>query len=362
MGSNDRRGDFRPDYAVPPGETVLEAIQSIGMSQAELAKRLGRPLKTINEIIKGKAAITAETALQLERVLNVPASLWRNLESDYRGYLADLSQRDKLASQVGWLDTIPVQAMVRLGWIERCEDKAQQVEEVLRYFGVASEDAMGSLPAPQAAFRKAKAFGSDPGSLAAWLRKGELEAHRIDCKEYSRDGFADCLKRVRRLTVEAEDVFKPLVQGVCSEAGVAVTFIPELPKSRVCGATRWLTPKKALIQLSFRYKTDDQLWFTFFHEAGHILLHGKKDIFIDSKQLKGESEEDDANRFAQELLIPSAQFGEFVAKRDFSEKAIRAFAKGQSIAPGIVVGQLQHMGHLHWNNSLNSLKRKLGAA
>ena len=79
---------FEPDYTVPPGETLLETIECLGMSQAELARRTGRPVKTINEIIKGKTAITPDTALQLERVLSVPASFWNNLERNYRESLA----------------------------------------------------------------------------------------------------------------------------------------------------------------------------------------------------------------------------------------------------------------------------------
>ena len=51
---------------------------------AELAESTGRPRKTINEIIAGKAEITAETALQLERVLGIPASFWNNLERNYQ--------------------------------------------------------------------------------------------------------------------------------------------------------------------------------------------------------------------------------------------------------------------------------------
>ena len=80
---------FQPDHAVPPGETLKETLETIGMSQAELAERTGRPKKTINEIIMGKSAITSETALQLERVLGVPASFWNNLERNYKDLMTN---------------------------------------------------------------------------------------------------------------------------------------------------------------------------------------------------------------------------------------------------------------------------------
>jgi len=87
-----RRGDnqFKPDYAVLPGDTLKETIDALGMSQTDLAERTGRPVKTINEIIQGKAGITPETALQFEKVFNIPASFWNNLEQNYQESLAAL--------------------------------------------------------------------------------------------------------------------------------------------------------------------------------------------------------------------------------------------------------------------------------
>lgn len=67
---------FQPDYAFQPGETLTETLKEFGMSQAELAQRMGRPLHMISEIVQGKKAITAETVLQLERAAGVPANAW----------------------------------------------------------------------------------------------------------------------------------------------------------------------------------------------------------------------------------------------------------------------------------------------
>ena len=92
-----KAGDgWRPDWAVSPGEILLEALEERGMSQAELARRTNRPVKTINEIVRGKAAITPETAIQLELVLSVPASFWNNLEIRYREHLAGSEARKQL--------------------------------------------------------------------------------------------------------------------------------------------------------------------------------------------------------------------------------------------------------------------------
>ncbi len=132
-----------------------------------------------------------------------------------------------------------------------------------------------------------------------------------------------------------------------------MVFVPELPKAGVYGATRWLG-EKAIIQLSLRYKSNDHLWFTFFHEAGHIIKHGRKDIFIEGNGLDGEKEEE-ADVFASDKLIPPAEFKLFLAKWNRSLAEIGSFAVHIGIALGIVVGRLQHDGMLQ-NTLGNKLK------
>ncbi|MDO8588042.1 MAG: HigA family addiction module antitoxin [Armatimonadota bacterium] len=347
---------YVPDYVSPPGETLLDTIEALGMSQAELAERTGRPPKTISEIIKGKSAITSETALQLEKVLGAPASFWTSRERHYRESLARQKDQSRLQEQIDWLKNLPVKAMCAERWIRRFDDKVQQLREVLRFFGVASPAAWHEVwRGPQVAFRQSKAFESDPGAVAAWLRKGEIKAQSIQCNPYDPVSFRKVLNRARGLTVEPPEVFQPQLVQMCADVGVAVVFVPELPKTRLFGATRWLSPNKALIQLSLRYKTNDHLWFTFFHEAGHILLHGKRDVFIESESDKG-AKESKADRFSEDCLIPRAEYHAFVRSRARSKIKVRSFADEIGIAPGIVVGRLQHDGKL-LQSHLNSLKR-----
>jgi Zn-dependent peptidase ImmA (M78 family) len=144
------------------------------------------------------------------------------------------------------------------------------------------------------------------------------------------------------------------MRTLCSDSGVALTFIPELPRTRLCGATLWLAPDKALISLSLRYKSDDQFWFSFFHEAGHIVLHGKKDVFIEEHGLGGGAQEDAADEYARGLLFPDSRYEEYVKQGRFYASDIVAFAKSVNLSPGIVVGRLQHDNHIkyEWHNRL----------
>jgi addiction module HigA family antidote len=337
---------FIPDYAIPPGETLVETLEVLGMTQAELADRIGRPRKTINGIIKGKTGITSETALQLERALRVPASFWMNLEAQFQEILSRKEEEQELVDHTDWLERFPIKEMVSRGWISQRENVLDQLKELLTFFGVTSpdrwEEVWGNMPA---AFRKSTVFQADPGAVAAWLRVGEIEAQQIPCKPYSAKDFRQALDTIRHLTTEDPSVFIPEMKSLCQSAGVVVLFIKALPKIRAWGATRWLSPDKALIQLTLRYKTDDHLWFSFFHESGHILLHGKRDVFIEDTDEKNGKEEE-ANNFAANYLIPRDQLEKFILSGAKSKASISRFASELGVSPGIVVGQLQHHKYL----------------
>jgi len=350
------QNEYLPDIVSPPGDTLMEMLEERGMSQADLAERTGRPKKTINEIIKGKATITPATALQLERVLGVPASFWNDREQYYRENLARQAERDSLEGQVEWLKQFPIKEMVGYGWLSQTEDQIVMLANVLSFFGIASPTQWPRIWESGVAFRQSTAFDSDPFAISAWLRKGEIDAQKVECAPYNPELFINSLKIIRELTTQPPDVFHPEMTRVCAEAGVAVVLVPELPKARVSGATRWLSPNKALIQVSLRYKTDDQLWFSFFHEAGHILKHGKRDVFIENDGDQDDKEEE-ANQFAADFLIPPAEYRLFSSRTGFySKDEIRGFAQSLSIAPGIVVGRLQHDGNLPSQNC-NDLKQ-----
>jgi len=333
---------YVPDYLVPPGEILEEYLEAYSMTQTELADRTGLTKKTINEIIKGKSPITSETALKLERSLGRPAHFWNNLERQFQEDRSRLAEKKRLENQLDWLKRVPVGQLTKLGWLPKQEDKIAQLAEVLRFFGVASPEQWATVwREHQVAYRQTKRFEACAESVSAWLRKGEIDARQIRCKSFRKKDFFKALADIRDLTMEAPEVFQPQLVEMCASAGVAVVFVPELPKTGVYGATRWIG-NKAVIQLSLRYKSNDHLWFTFFHEAGHIIKHGRKEIFIEGNGLDDEKEEE-ANAFAHDRLIPTAALRKFLQSWDGRSLApIENFAQKIKIAPGIVVGRLQY--------------------
>ena len=352
---------FDPDYAIPPGATLLETINSLGLTQKELAQRMGRPLKTINEIVKGLCAITAATALQLEKVTGIPASFWNNMEANYRERLARIQQFAQVEAQFGWLKCFSYPKMVTLQLVEATSDKAERVNNLLSFFGVASSEQWQSTYGTlEGAAREAK-WESHLGDFSVWLRAGELKARNCSGSDYDAKRFRSALTEIRILTQQAPQEAWPIASKLCAEAGVAVVLVPELPKTHVHGFTRWLTPSKALIQLSLRHKTDDILWFTFFHEAAHILLHGKKDIFLEARGIDS-VKETEANEWAANALIAPKQWEQFVQTYDFSVEAVETFAKTEQINPSIIVGRLQREGLIGYQSPLRNLKHRIEIA
>ena len=177
--------------------------------------------------------------------------------------------------------------------------------------------------------------------MSAWLRKGEIESLKFGAADFDAEHWA-ILVHIRKLTHNLPPDFSRILIEDCRKAGVKVVFVPELPKTCAWGATRWLSTNNALIQLSLRYKTDDHLWFTFFHEAGHLLLHGKRDVFVESEETAKNQEESEANEFARNFLTPETDYRNFCRLHSLSCAAISRFAFELGIAPGIVVGRLQH--------------------
>ncbi len=354
--------EYNPDYVTLPGDTLRDLLEQYGMSQSELAKRMGRPHKTINEIIHGRTEITPDTALQLEKVFGASAQFWLNREMRYQEGLARMRNSKALAGQISWLKNFPINAMKKDGLLPDVKDKQELLVALLRFFEIA-EPASWELiwESPLVNYRKSEVFESDDYALSVWLQQGELQARDLDLAAYDAKAFKALLKTELRhftATAHTDPNFAQTLRQKCAEVGVGVVYVPQIGKARVSGVTRWLDKDNPLIQLSLRYKTNDHFWFTFFHEAGHVLLHGKTSVYINDPEHTTDVE-DEANAYAANLLIPRGAYNGFVKQYYpyISKAAVIEFAKIMNIAPGIVVGRLQHEGHLKKQN-LNGLKRK----
>lgn len=350
---------YKPDHVAPPGALLQDYLTHLDISGRELARRCGRSPKLIAEILLGKAPVEPETALQLERVLETSAAVWLGMEANYRLHLARNLEEPQLARHLDWAKTFPLKDLAKRGVLRISTDAATQVRELLAFFGCgnveACKDRFKELSA--AAYRHSPSFASSDAALLAWLRIGDLKAEQVDAGDFDRAKFLTALKKIRRLTTEPPEVFLPELKRLCAEAGVVFLLEPALPKVALSGVSRWLSPRRALIQQTARHLANDHFWFTFFHECAHLLLHSRKDIFLDGKDLAHSDPELEAqaNDWAADFLVPADAMTRFITRYTYSADDIIAFAERQGVAPGIVVGQLQHRKVLPFSR-MNELK------
>lgn len=350
---------YRPTTLSPPGDTLADLLEERAIRQNELATRMGVTPKFVNELIAGKVSITPGTALALEKALGTSASFWLSRDARFQEAKARKESTEQLEESISWLDQLPLQSMRKYDWIKTPGKSAAVVEECLRYFGVATVAAWQEHCVKEvqgAAYRASEKVKAKPGSVATWLRAGELQASQVECAAFDRDKFMAAVHEARSMTVEREPSdYLPKLRKLFAECGVAVVIVRAPTGCPINGAVRWLSPNKALIQLSVRRLSDDMLWFTFFHECGHIALHGKKILFLEESGMTAEHEQE-ANEFSRNRLIPPNRWTEFVSSSLVTtELGIVQFAKSIGIAPSIVVGRLQYEKLISYNR-LNHLR------
>lgn len=346
---------FSPDWVSSPGDTIEDLLEERDWTKTELARRLGVTKKHLNELLRGRATLSADMAARLAMVLGSTEEFWLRREAQYRAGLQRQARLDALRSEAGWLQELPKAWMIKQGWIQQRSHRGAQVEELLRFFGVADVPAWRhTYGEPLVAFRASSRVKMKAGSVAAWLCRAESEAAAIQTAPYARERFKQLLPELRRLTNEADpDVFVPSLQSSCAACGVSVVFVPAPPGAPVFGATRWLRPDKAMLALSLRYKANDHLWFTFFHEACHVLRHAKRKLFVEGVAGLDRELEEEADRFAADVLVPPSEVAVLSTLRTREE--VLGMAEELGVAPGILVGRMQHEGWIQWSE-LNELK------
>jgi HTH-type transcriptional regulator/antitoxin HigA len=347
--------EFRPDWASAPGDTIADILEERHLSVAEFARRIGQTPEHAKELLQGRAAITIAMARQVQRVLGASVEFWMSRDFQYREDTGRLR-----AAEREWLDELPVGDMIRFGWLKPAPRPSEELAACLRFFGVPSVPAWRQAYAElqsMVAFRTSLSLDSRPIAVTAWLRQGEINGEAIKCGPWDPARFQQCLTSIRPLTRERDPKrFIPKLQGHCAASGVAVAIVRSPGGCRASGATRFLSPSKALLLLSFRYLSDDQFWFSFFHEAGHLLLHGDRGFFLEAEDAPLTRQEQEANDFAEAALIP-AGFREALLRLPLDAREVIRFARRAGVSPGIAVGQLQHHGRFTYRQ-LNNLKRR----
>lgn len=349
------RTSFQPNWASKPGETIQNILNSKKFTIDQFAREMDSSTQFVHSLLGGSTKIDEKIADKLQSVLGGSLGFWLEREEQYRKDIVHINT--VLASD--WIKSLPIKNMLEYGWIQK---KSDIVQECLRYFGISDIQTWYESYKSQfktVSFRTSTRFEQGFGATAAWLRQGEMKASYIDCNPWNPSLFEERLYQIKGLSKKKNPKdFLPDLQEECRRCGIALAIAKTPVGCRASGATKFLSENKAMMLLSFRYLSDDQFWFTFFHEAGHLLLHNNKKTFLESlDKVKVDSEDErDANYFAAEILIPT----ELQAKLKTTpgnKRAIIGLAMEAGVSPGIVVGQMQHYGYIS-PGYLNKFKKR----
>jgi HTH-type transcriptional regulator / antitoxin HigA len=334
--------NFKPNWAIHPGEDVLDFIQYYGWTQREFAERTGLHENTISKIIKGEDRITPEIAERFARVFGMKASFFMNLQILYDETLPRQIRAEELEKEEVILKKLPYSEMVKLGWLPNTLKIDEKLKYLYGFLGSATLSNLFNVGAGKLAlFRKKEKGNFSPEVLALWLRKGELECLNLEIPEFDKKKLESSLNKIRNLTLKPFDEIKDELKEILLECGVILCYTPKLTNSCVNGASRWYG-NNILIQISDSGKKEDIFWFTLFHELGHTLKHlfnKKKDSFIDLENEEESHCEIEADNFAKDILIPNSLYQGFI-KEQFGESDIENFSQKIDIDSGILVGRL----------------------
>ncbi|MER8599355.1 ImmA/IrrE family metallo-endopeptidase [Mesorhizobium sp. M1339] len=360
MADSLRRPEFQPEWAVAPGATIAACLNDRAVSREAFASTVNESVDTVQRLLLGLVAIDENLAGKLAAALGSSSLFWLKREQQYRSDVDRCRTLEADQIRLEWVRQLPAREMVRLGWIPAYQDASEAAVACLGFFGVpdvATWKSRYAAATKTAAFRLSATSKSNPASVIAWLRWAELIAGRTPCAKWDPGVFRDRLIEIRRLTWQKDpSTFLPHLRRLCAGAGVAIVVARTPQGCPASGATSFLSPEKALMVLSFRYRSDDQFWFTFFHEAGHLLLHGRDALFLEDGSEITSEEELQANAFAGDTLVPN-EFTQVLQTLQLDKDSVLRFARHVGIAPGLVVGQLQHKGRLS-PDRMNWLKRR----
>lgn len=346
---------FTPDWFSMPGESVRSLMQRRGIAAGQLAEHLPGGMSALRGVLDASRRIDRELAESLAAALGGTADFWIKRQAHYDAAL------DRAVGGVGegeaeqWLRSVPSPGAKPQGKLTAAR-KQFELRRRLSFFNVnnlrAWERRYGGLRS-ETRFRTSDSFTSEDGAVALWLRQGELEADIAATRAWNPDRLRGSVPEIRNLSKIGKPArFLPKLRAICAEAGVALVVVRAPRGCRASGASRLVSPDKAMVLLSFRYRADDQFWFTLFHELGHLVLHDGRS-FVDDDDIAAcnDDEEQEANDFASSCIVPAARQSEFKHLSADRDSIIR-FSVSIGVAPGLTVGQMQHrqmIGHERFN-------------
>jgi HTH-type transcriptional regulator/antitoxin HigA len=335
------------DSAVPPGQYIRDLLNSRGWTQDDLASVMGRPRQAVNEIILGKRGITADTAILLEAALGKSAQFWMSLSAAQQiAQAKDDTSSVKYRARI--YDIAPIKDMQRRGWITPSKSITEIESELRRFFGVESLESVPEFPVSA---RKTASLADLTPTQQAWCFRARQLAEAIQTKKFDPKKLGEVKKNLRVLAKFPKNAIH--VPELLGDYGIRFVVIEPLPGAKIDGAAFWLDRSRPVIAVSARYDRIDAFWHTLMHEFAHI--EHEDDLSVDDSMvgddaimLVRDEKERRADTAASAALVDPKQLDSFIRRVGplYSKTKIIQFAHRINMHPGVIVGQLQHLGEV----------------
>lgn len=348
------------DWVSAPAVTILAQMRRRGVPAGLLAAALDGGAARLRALLEGSDAIDPPTAEVLASLLGAGREFWLRRQSLFDEHLDGAVRRLTADEGERWLKRALLPGISRRNAAEPRDLRLRRLLTFYSVSGPAEWERRYGGRRGTVVFRTSPTFASREAPTALWLRRGEIAAALVTTKPWNRETLLASLPEVRRLSgVRQLDRCLPALRALLAAAGVAL--VVELPPQgcRASGAARFVEPGKAMLLLSLRHRSDDHLWFTILHELGHLVLHSNG-AFVDEEGVGGDVREAEADRFAAEAIVPPGRLAELHSLKPRHREVTR-FAVSAGVAPGLIVGRLQHLGLLG-RDRLNFLKRRFETA
>ncbi len=347
--------EYKDRIAVHPGYYIKEIIDELGLTQEDFAKRLDTTPKNLSYLVRGEQKLSIDIAVRLSRMLDTSVQYWLNLQNAYDTRMAEFKADEELQKEYNtykYLDYKYFRENFNLPDLPR--KTKEQIEAVRKFLKVATLTVFEKRDMA-VSFRSAATDVSVANIIKAnvMVQIAINEAMAMDAPKFDKQKFAEAVEYALTLTTNHKE-FYPLIFKTFFEAGVVFIILPNLSGSKINGATKKIG-NSVMLMVSDRCLSADSFWFTLFHEIGHV-LNGDYGISFESEC--GEREEA-ANKYAEDKLIPLEKFQDFIKKDIFTLDSIVKFAKEIDRDPGIILGRLQKMELIDYNDwTLQSLRHR----
>lgn len=340
-----------PTMAFPPGDFLAEELEARGWTQTELAEIIGRPAQVVSGIVSGKKEITRDTAAEIGAALGTSAEYWLNLQNSYELWLraqdpAAAAKLEDVRVRARMNELAPVAVLRKRGYIP-AGSLPEQKAALCSLLGI---DTLEEEVPFRAAARRHNTDEPFSPIQCAWLACARQDAARLTAAGFDREGLRRLGEHLTRI-VETPTALETLPRRFAN-VGVRLVYVESFPGSRLSGASFSLDDagEQPVIAISGYGKRLDRIVFTLLHEIAHIVLghvNGRQ-VVIDEGLDDESPREKEADGLAGGWALPEPMSPPANVRRPW----VRSEAVRQGVHPMIVIGRLQHEGHVDWKTEL----------